>query len=260
MSIYRSIFILCFSLTVTSCERLIWDIPNDNPTAIFEETWAFVDREYAAFELRQVDWDELYTIYRPQINDQMTDTELFAVLSNLIDELEDSHSNICHQDSCANWAWQAGFPINYDADLLQQNYLANSETFLRRFTVQRLNEVGYIHLSQFSFNYDAETIRTILTEFSDTKGLIFDIRNNRGGSLRNMEKIAGIFTTETVYVGRQRYRKGVERNNFSAWEELFLSPNSDLISFTKPVVVLTNRAGFSAASLFAQYEFYVKSK
>ena len=62
-----------------------------NPEAVFEDLWQTFDRGYATFDVRGVDWDALYRIYRPRVTAATTDDELFAVLSELLSHLNDNH-------------------------------------------------------------------------------------------------------------------------------------------------------------------------
>ena len=53
--------------------------PSVLPTAVFEEAWTFVDREYSFFEFKGVDWDSIHDVYSPMVNHDLDDEELFDV-------------------------------------------------------------------------------------------------------------------------------------------------------------------------------------
>ena len=40
----------------------------------------FADREYSFFEFKNIDWDSIYSVYRPLVNDDMNSEELFDVI------------------------------------------------------------------------------------------------------------------------------------------------------------------------------------
>ena len=84
------------------------------------------------------------------------------------------------------------------------------------------------------------------------RGLIIDVRNNGGGDLTNVEKIASRFTNEKVLVGYIQHKTGPGHSDFSSMEPRYLEPAASL-RWQKPVVVITNRYVFSAANEFAMY-------
>ena len=67
-----------------SCESLLVpeNAENYNLTD-FEETWEIVDTIYPFFELKEINWDSLHSIYREQAEGASGD-EIFEVLFNLL--------------------------------------------------------------------------------------------------------------------------------------------------------------------------------
>src|SRR4030042_5925499 len=51
------------------------------PEKNFEHLWKTLDRNYAIFGPRHVDWQALYKLYRPRVTAQTSDDELFAVMT-----------------------------------------------------------------------------------------------------------------------------------------------------------------------------------
>ena len=84
--------ILLFVL-LSSCAKLIIDEDEPNTQSNnFEIFWNDFDQHYSLFTVRNTNWNELYETYRPQVNDNITDEELWKILSNLIQHLDDSHT------------------------------------------------------------------------------------------------------------------------------------------------------------------------
>ncbi|MBR5665125.1 MAG: peptidase S41, partial [Bacteroidales bacterium] len=53
-------------LTLPSCEKLFTDEdPEGTPTETFEYLWNQVDQKFAFFDIKNVDWQEVYNTYRP---------------------------------------------------------------------------------------------------------------------------------------------------------------------------------------------------
>ena len=55
------------------------------------------------------------------------------------------------------------------------------------------DNVGYIYYGSFSNDVSESGLDQILNRMAICKGLIIDVRNNGGGSLSNVEKIASRF-------------------------------------------------------------------
>lgn len=74
----------------TSCStqnKLSTNSPVDN----FEFFWHHFNEHYAFFELRGIDWDEVYAEYRPKLTDQTSSAELTSILAEIIEKFDDSH-------------------------------------------------------------------------------------------------------------------------------------------------------------------------
>lgn len=239
----------------TSCERLFLELPSTDPEAIFEEAWEYADREYAFFDFKNINWDEVYDEFRPKVNPQSTDEELFEVLDDMLYRLRDGHVNLTAGfDFSRNWRWYLDFPPNFNYNILERNYFQEQQQFIGGFTMMDFGEVGYIRYASFSSPVSDGQLDYILDQFQHKKGIIFDIRENGGGSVDNVNRIASRFTASTIDIGRQRFRNGSEHNDFSPWMPLQLEPaEEDRTQFLKPIILLTNRSCFSSATFFAMY-------
>src|SRR5437762_13639423 len=64
------------------------------PIAVFDEFCKFFEDRYAFFELRGVDWEGQKDVFRPKVNATTSDDELFSLLRQMIDPLDDHHTSI----------------------------------------------------------------------------------------------------------------------------------------------------------------------
>jgi carboxyl-terminal processing protease len=64
---------------------------NRDPEKNFEALWKTFHRRYPFFELRKVDWKAQYDTYRPKVTKETGDEELFDILCQMIDPLDDGH-------------------------------------------------------------------------------------------------------------------------------------------------------------------------
>src|SRR5690606_672571 len=86
---------------------------------------------------------------------------------------------------------------------------------------------------------------------SSLRGIIIDVRNNGGGNLGNARKLASCFTDEEVAYAKERRKTGPGAEDFSEWTTLTF-PSRTGSRFKGKVIVLTNRACYSATSFFVQ--------
>ncbi|QCX02183.1 S41 family peptidase [Aggregatimonas sangjinii] len=66
----------------------------NDPEYNFEVLWNTFKDHYAYFELRKVDPEKMYAEYRPKINQETTDAELFLVLNEMLESFDDGHIGI----------------------------------------------------------------------------------------------------------------------------------------------------------------------
>ena len=62
-----------------------------DPEKNFEELWETFYNRYPFFELRNVDWKKQYDTYRPKVTSKTSDDELFDILCQMLDPLDDGH-------------------------------------------------------------------------------------------------------------------------------------------------------------------------
>ena len=64
------------------------------PEANFEHLWKAYDKGYAIFGPKQINWDAIYNVYRPQVTSETNDDKLFEIMSNMIGHLNDNHVSL----------------------------------------------------------------------------------------------------------------------------------------------------------------------
>jgi hypothetical protein len=259
MSSSRLLLFLIIATGVLACEKIaIEDYKNDSPQAIFKEAWTFADHYYSFFELKGVDWDSVYTEYEDRISQDMNGVELFDVLAEMFYLLEDGHVNLRSGfDRSRYWEWYLGAPENFDYSVIERHYFQNRQRFIGPFQAVAFDSIAYVYLGSFGSSFSDSQLDLLIRSFQDAKGMIIDVRNNGGGSSSLAKKLAARFTTESVLVGRKRYKNGPGPIEFSEWEEMRLDPyDSDPdseVNYTKPVAVLVNRKSYSATNSFVQH-------
>lgn len=78
------------------------DGAQSNPPAVtaaqyeqdFDELWTQVQSNYAYFDQKATDWDQVRTIYRPRVKEVTTRAQFVALLESVLEELYDSHAHL----------------------------------------------------------------------------------------------------------------------------------------------------------------------
>ena len=257
---------LLFVIPFQSCYIYNDNDIKDTPEGNFDMLWKIFDEYYCYFDYKNVDWDSVYSVYRPKVYNEMSDDELFKVCADMIAELKDGHVNLYYSyDASRYWKWSQDYPENYSQRIVHENYLHNDYHRKGGFVYKVLPEnIGYMHYDAFTSSFTDGLLDHILTEFANCKGVIIDIRNNGGGNINNVNKIACRFTDqEKVLCGYTLYKTGpghsefgdtivdyLESVNPSSLSEINKSDSH--VKFLKKVAVLSNRGVYSAANDFVR--------
>ena len=240
----------CLFLTVACIDEDEYD---DNPQGNFEALWKIMDEHYCFFTDKKIDWDAIHSRYQRQVNQGMTQSQLFEVLANMVGELRDGHVNIYASfDVARNWSWHEDYPSNF-SDTLITHYLGTDYKIASGLRYKTFDDnVGYIRYSSFTNAIGNGNLDDVFLDLAPCRALIIDIRDNSGGTLTYAEKFAARFTNKEMLVGYMRHKTGKGHDDFSDYEEQILRPSKN-IRWQKPVFLLTNRQVFSAANEFVKY-------
>ena len=236
-------FVLIISLFVINCSLFTSCVDEvehaDTPEGNFEALWKIIDEHYCFFDYKNVNWDDIYKIYKVRARGDINHEQLFEVLTDMLSELRDGHVNLYSAfDYGRYWRWNEDYPSNF-SDTLQRRYLGTDYRIAGGLRYKILDDnIGYVYYESFSNAIGEGNLDEVVQYFMFCQGMIIDIRGNGGGNLTNAEKIAARFCNEKTLVGYT--------------QPLYIEPSSNL-RWQKPVVLLTNREVFSAANEFTQY-------
>ena len=241
-------FFLCF-LFLFGCEKATKY--NSSPRDNFEALWRIMDENYCFFAFKDVDWDDVYDRYNLLVKDTMNQYELFDILGKMLAEVKDGHTNLISSfDMSRYWAWYEDYPANFYKEI-QDNYLGTDYKIAGGMKYKRLadDKIGYVYYGSFSSGVGENNLDYMFAHFKECKGLIFDVRDNGGGSMLYSDRIASRFLEERILTGYTQYKKGNGHNDFTQPNPVYLSP-SDRTRWLRPVIVLTNRHSYSATNDF----------
>lgn len=246
------------AMMLTSCLDDDSKSYNDDALGNFEAAWNAMDEHYCFFKEKDVDWNKVYNAYKPYFRDSVkTVLQEFNLLGSMLAQVRDGHVNLYSEFNTARyWKWYEDYPTNFDENLLKDYYLGNNYWTISGLQYCALKDsIGYVRYPSFSSTPGSLNLDYALTAVSYCRGLIIDIRNNGGGSLTNVPKIANRFATEKTCYGYISHKTGKGHSDFSTPEAIYLEPETNRVNWdasVQPVVVLTNRHTFSAANNFVQ--------
>ena len=247
-----SLFILSFLMF--SCTDLIIgeDLASTNARENFEYLWNECNEKYTFFELKEIDWQQVFDEYSPLVDNVTNDEELFRTLGDMLNELQDGHVNLVSDFNVSFFPFDLDRPDNFDFRIIEENYLPRdhfiSGPFRHDFIAN--GQVGYIRFGSFSGQVAEDNIGFVLERYQDTRGLIIDLRENGGGRVSDLFSILRRFVPNEQVVFRSRIKTGIGVDDFSDLEDAVVSPTNG-VSYTGRVMVLVDRGTFSAGSFFA---------
>ncbi|GAB4248434.1 MAG: S41 family peptidase [Ekhidna sp.] len=251
MKIATNIYLPFFlGLIFVSCEDAFFDEdPVNDPVSNFEILWNRMDERYSFFDYKGVDWDSVYSVYRPQVHDEMSPEALFDVMEEMLNTLRDGHVNLRADFDISYYNYHADAPRNFHFQDIENNYLKETLRVTGFLWNGIIDSVGYIHYGSFQAPIVEEDLDFVVNRFRGLKGLIIDIRDNEGGDPAFGFRLARRIAKERAHIYTTVYKSGPGRDDFTAPSEAFLDVN-DEIKFDLPVVLLTNRVTYSAGNFF----------
>lgn len=246
-TVLTSLFLGLLLLAAACYER---DEYTADPRENFEALWKLIDENYCFFDYKGIDWEAVHDKYSPMIADSMSRYELFNILEQLLAELKDGHTNLITAFNTSRfWNWHENYPENFN-EVVHRKYLGTDYHIAggMKYLIMR-DSIGYVYYGDFSSPIGDANLNEMFYYFKNCKALIFDVRNNGGGSLAYSERIASHFTAEKLLVGYIVHKTGPGHSSFSDPYPIMLEPTKH-VKWLRPVAVLTNRSCYSATNDF----------
>ncbi len=252
------------ALGFASCEHAFME--NDepsNPVNVFDYLWNKVDQQYAFFDVKGVDWDSVYEVYRPKVDDDidMHVDSLFRVCADMLNTLQDGHTNlvskfdVSHNDS-VYYRMYANRNINTEVVVLNYLTVNYHTTGSIVHNAIRDGKVAYLRYSSFMDDISTDDLDRLRYRYKDCDGIILDLRQNGGGNIDNIRILLSIFDNHGQPLYQTQIKSGPGHDEFTELTTVYAdSTNYDdpftEKPYTKPVAVLIDRGSYSATSFFA---------
>ncbi|MFM2313913.1 MAG: hypothetical protein RLZZ04_3189 [Cyanobacteriota bacterium] len=246
--------------------------PND-PLTNFDVFWDTFAENYAAFPLKDVDWQAVREEYRPQVTSETTPEQLFEILSSAIEPLNDVHTRISAED--------IGKTFRGERDDTDYEAAVQKIEQIKGITDQYLSEplqswgngnisygkldsgAGYLRIDSFGEYTDSgkfeddlaelnTALDTIFSQPDQPENLVIDLRLNGGGSDELALEIASRLADKPylAYTGITRNDPN-DPSQFTEPQSVTIQPN-DKPGFLGDVTLLTSRYSTSAAESFTE--------
>lgn len=254
-----SIFVSLSSIFLGSCQTvLLGPVKLNSPVNNFEEMWKGYDAWYGGFSVRNINWDSIYTVFRPKINNNMSNRELYDILTQVITPLNDVHVFLQPtSDRLPRYESSVFFRNNklqkdFSIEVIRTNYipkLVTVDTNLHYGIIE--GNIGYLHFGEFGMplNFYKQKMPEIMQALKNTKAMIVDIRNHAGGDDEVSRYIAGWFASERKLFMSTQKRNGPNHTDFTKLVNWYTDKQGDY-QYTKPLILLTTRWTASAGETF----------
>jgi carboxyl-terminal processing protease len=242
-----------------------------DPEKNFEELWETFHNRYPFFVLRNVDWKEQYDTCRPRVTRRTSDDELFDILCQMLDPLDDGHVTL---EAKANEAGQRRFFTaekkprfhqefmgrqieelfkTTENTLVANGFVRPEETDAWMLRYCRSPAVGYLRILELEGVGKRRltgALDKIAGDFDDLEGFIIDIRDCPGGDDDIAIAIINRFCDRKRTAFHRKTKIGPGDDDFTPLRSWYLEPSGDA-QFTGPIVLLTCDSVFSGGESFA---------
>ena len=236
------VFIL-MTLFFSCGEMIVTPAGSNRNVEDFKAVWSRINEVYPYLDFKDINWDSIYTVYRPRA-EQAKGDEFYLVLWDLLAELKDGH---VYYRTPGGGEVYPYVPARHLKDrhayspFVVRSYFDKALRLSKSGTLEYEllpGNIGYVFISTFHEDFLADEFPDVLLYLKNSKGLIIDIRQKIGGDYRNIEAVVTRFLTEPLE-RNDAYSDGVK------WVMPPFEPQGPF-QYTHPVVVLINGSTFSA--------------
>ncbi len=237
------------SLRANDAER-VSPAPSRSFVEQFDTLWTRFDDVYPSFAYKQVDWRAQRATYRARAQRSRSQDELIAVLVDMLTPLRDLHVWLVDPRGQVVPTFRPAVLANFERSrwesaMRDASYLAHH----RDFGEGTVGGYAYLYIGSWKEPVNQDALDLALSRMRDAPGLIIDVRNNAGGTDQTALAFASRFTTRAFTASYVEIRMDSLVKNIEMPLARTIGPRGGW-QYTRPVVVLSGRGGFSATESF----------
>nr|WP_294940806.1 S41 family peptidase [uncultured Mucilaginibacter sp.] len=246
------LLLIAIILLCCSCNKLAIKTEKSDPVTVFDYLWNTLDTKYAMFTYKHVDWQTIYNKYRVKITEGTSDSQLFEICTDMMDELKDGHVSLTSNSKIYSYTgYYRSYDHNFNYDVLKTRYVTDLKT-KGILAYQIVNGIGYLYVPSFGHELKSEDINVALEEFAAVDKIIIDVRDNAGGGSVVADLLASKFVGQKTLVKYDAYKRGAGHDDYYPQVAKHLDAGDSRFA-DKQVAILTNRRCFSSCNDFALY-------
>ncbi|MFL0079345.1 S41 family peptidase [Tenacibaculum maritimum] len=175
---------------------------DNNPKYNFEVFWNTFNEHYASFDIKNINWKEIYKKYEPRINENITDLEFYTILKEMIGLLNDGHvkmeapkkieSDYENQDEEGQkekYTKLDEFKLNKEIAEFYVDSLRNYNAGMVRYGLIN-NNIGYVQINSMLMLADYDLQKDL--DLRDFYGQYWGKAENRKDELQRQDEVDGI--------------------------------------------------------------------
>ncbi|MEU0932901.1 S41 family peptidase [Embleya sp. NPDC005971] len=248
------------------------------PVAAFDTFWQSYEENYPFFAAKGIDWHALRDRYRPLVGPNTTEDELFSIMRDMLDPLDDAHVDLTAGPDRYFGDTRPGTTVpTADFDRRIRAYIVERDLGGRPLTEYANGRVayadlpdgqGYLRINGFMgylpdrppshLGDSAELDRAldaVLTpeRLGRLRGLIIDARVNDGGMDNLGLQLAGRLCDRPYFAYAKQARNDPhDASRFTRLQPIEVRPDPASTRYTGPIAILTGGSTVSAGETFVQ--------
>ena len=239
--------IIVFLLISSSCKKDI--LTEDTNEELFQMFWEIINERYVYHEEKNLNWDSIYTEYKPRFKNNMSDEAVSVLFEEIINYIKDYHVYVENGYYAGIFHRGIHTHIVYDYDKLFGYYNMDNIRETEELCFAQLpNSVLYLRIKRgIKQKLDISSIEELLKSYKYSKGIVIDLRNDSGGHIYGLEICSLFFSGDkTIYYVKDKTGQG--HSDFSVFKAITMNGRGT-IPDTIPLIMLANINTYSLGNL-----------
>lgn len=246
-----SVLAILIVIIIQGCVKEL--VKDSSPISTFEVFWQTLNERYVYFEEKHINWDSVYTVYRPKINSSTSESELILTLRKILTLINDGHLAIQIEDN--KYIRSDSLPKFLCFNELRglHYYFPSFTNFTKPLCSQQFdNHISYLNVSSFYSDLSLDSVKRLIGSKVYNNGFVLDLRGNGGGYEKKMCELLSLFSPPNFLAGFEQIKTGPDRSSFSGYNEFFIQ-GSSYVPLEIHKVILMDSNVYSAGNIFCAF-------